>query len=270
MSGQTARFIDAFRDPSLLDLSPALAEMLGETAAATAEPQFCLRRQTAYVLLGPQDMRLPDLPGGVAWLESRGFPIYRRVGGGSAVLLDGDCLSFAAAIPCRDIGRLDRNFTDLTVPVRAALADLGAAAHFGRAEGSYCEGPQDLVDGNGRKIAGVSQALRRGYALVSGMILVRQDPAATTALLQGFYAAAGSTRRLRASAVTSLARILGRDVRTAEVYDAVGAALGRQGVWREGSLSAQERARAGELLAERRLRSAGRREAPLAGRAEKS
>lgn len=251
------RFIDACRDETLIGLSPALAETLAEAAAGTGEPQFCLRRQRSYVLLGPQDMRLPDLSGGIRFIDERGIPVYRRVGGGAAVLLDEDCLSFAAAIPCRDIGRLDANFAELTAPVRRALSAMGIPARFGRAEGSYCEGPQDLVSADGRKIAGVSQALRQGYALVSGMLLVRQDPLSTTALLQGFYEAAGSTRRLRWDAVTSLSRRLGREVTIDEVAAVVREALAMEGAWHDGRLSEREQERARTLLRERRMRPPG-------------
>lgn len=249
-----ARFIEAFKDASLLDLSPALAETLAETAALTGEPQFCLRRQRPYILLGPQDMRLPDLAEGLRYIESAGLPARRRVGGGAAVLLDGDCLSFAAAIPCRDIGRLDRNFEELTSPVRTALAEVGVRAAFGRAEGSFCEGPQDLLDRTGRKVAGVAQALRRGYALVSGMILVRQDPVQTTAFLQEFYRVSGSQRSLRADAVTSVSRALGRDVALEEVYSAIETVLARSGNWRMDALDGGERARAQDILREHRMR----------------
>lgn len=248
------RFVDAVSDRSLLHLSPALAETLAETAARTGEPQFCLRRQRPYVLLGPQDMRLPDLSGGLRYIESAGIPARRRVGGGAAVLLDEDCLSFAAAIPCRDIGRLDRNFEELTAPVRTALQEIGVRAAFGRAEGSFCEGPQDLLDSTGRKVAGVAQALRRGYALVSGMILVSQDPTRTTSFLQEFYRASGSEKRLRADAVTSISRALGRSVGLEEVYSAIEGVLMRSLDWQmDGSLDSGERARAEQLLLERRM-----------------
>ena len=207
------RFIDATLDPGLRRLSPALAETAGRAVAAGEAPEtFCLRTNRPYVLLGPQDLRLPHPEQGVAWLEAQGLPVYVRVGGGAAVLLDEGCLSFFAAVPCRDLGRLDANFRDLTRPVRRALAALGMPVRFGRAPGSYCEGSQDLVTGGGRKLLGVAQALRRGYALVSGMLMLSQDPELTTAVLQEFYRLAGSARVLRPEAVTSLTLELGRDL----------------------------------------------------------
>ncbi|MDA8343997.1 MAG: lipoate--protein ligase family protein [Thermaerobacter sp.] len=249
------RFLDATQDDALLRLSPSLAEAVATAVAAgESPPTFGLRRQRPYVLLGPQDLRLPRIAEGAAWLEAQGLPVHQRVGGGAAVLLDDGCLSFFAAIPTQDISRLDDNFRTLTLPVRSALQKLGVSVEFGRAPGSFCEGPQDLVSGGGRKIAGVSQALRRGYALVSGMLLVRQDPVATTALLQEFYRRSGSGRQLRASAVTSLEAELGREVPLAELRPAIVRAAGEVG-WDTdlGEIQPFELAQAKTLLALRRF-----------------
>jgi lipoate-protein ligase A len=190
----------------------------------------------------------------VRWLEAQGLPVFQRIGGGAAVLLDDGCLSFFAAIPSRDLSRLDENFRTLTLPVRRALARLGVPAGFGRAPGSFCEGPQDLVTARGRKIAGVAQALRRGYALVSGMVLVRQDPYEATAILQEFYRRAGSAVRLRASAVTSLAEEMGRAVDLAELQGAIALELAGLG-WdsQRSALRPHEAARAEESLKLRRF-----------------
>ncbi len=248
------RLLDATRTERLVELSPALAEAVASAVAAgEAAPTFGLRCQRPYVLLGPQDLRLPGVAAGAAWLEARGLPVHVRVGGGAAVLLDGGCLSFFAAIPSRDVGRIDENFRSLTQPVRAAFEALGAPVRFGRAEGSFCEGPQDLVTGGGRKVAGVSQALRRGYALVSGMLIIRQDPVATTALLQEFYRRSGSDRELRAGAVTSLQEELGREVPLSEVHDAILRALSQLGWGRLRTISRREEAHAASLLAARRF-----------------
>ncbi len=249
------RFIDATGDASLWRLSPTLAETVATAVAAGEAPEtFCLRMNRPYVLLGPQDLRLPHTETAVAWLESRGLPVYVRVGGGAAVLLDEGCLSFFGAVPCRDIARLDANFHELTRPVRRALAAMGAPVRFGRAPGSYCEGPQDLVTTGGRKLLGVAQALRRGYALVSGMLLVTQDPVETTAVLQEFYRRAGSDRVLRPEAVTSLALELGGQVDLLAVKAEIQrqmALLGWSGV--PSALSAWEMRSGDEMLRRRRF-----------------
>lgn len=259
------RFIDATGDPLLWRLSPTLAETVALAVAEGRAPKtFCLRMNTPYVLLGPQDLRLPHPEEGVAWLESRGLPVYVRVGGGAAVLLDEGCLSFFGAVPCRDITRLDANFRDLTRPVRHALAALGVPVRFGRAPGSYCEGPQDLVTTGGRKLLGVAQALRQGYALVSGMLLVTQDPVPTTAVLQEFYRRAGSDRILRPEAVTSLAAELGGAVDLQVVKQEIQrqvALVGWSGV--PSPLTAWERQSGEEMLGMRRYPPAQLAHSPL-------
>lgn len=205
------RYLDATTDSSLMALSPALAEWLGEEAVRTGEPHFLLRRNGPYFLMGPRDRHLPRPQDAVAWAEGQGIPVFRRTGGGSLVLLDEGCLSFASAIPGRDMGRISQNFRDLTSPVREALEDWGLLAEFGAAKGSYCEGPWDLVVG-GLKVAGVAQALRNGFSLVSGMLLVDQDPGRTTSMVNAFYEAAGGGTPFTPKNVTSLALLTGGGV----------------------------------------------------------
>lgn len=199
---RTVRLVE-FNDHHALALSPVLPEVVARTAAARNEWVVIVRRQDPYALLGPKDRRLPHLSDAVAWLKSLGYPVFVRIGGGSAVLLDRTCLSFGVARPCRDLTIWERNFRELAEGTLTGLQGLGIPAEFGRAVGSYCEGPFDLVVG-GKKIAGIAQAIRQGFALVSGMILVKQDPIETTQVLQEFYERAGSDLRLDDKAVTAL------------------------------------------------------------------
>lgn len=208
MNRTGARLVEVGWDAphNLLALSPVLAEVVAGSAAARQTSAVLIRRQTPYVLLGPQDARLPELTQAVQWLRAQSLPVFSRISGGSAVLLDPGCISFAVAKPCRDLTSWEQNFRQMTQGVITALRQLGFDAGFGRAVGSYCEGPYDLVV-DGRKIAGVAQAIRGGFALISGMVLVTQDPVATTGLLQEFYRRAGSDRRLNPDAVTSLGQL---------------------------------------------------------------
>ncbi len=259
-------------DPGL-GLSPTMAEAMVSCRPA---PRACdhrpalalLRSQRPYALLGPRDCRLPDLDAGVAFLARRGLPAFRRVGGGSLVVLDDDCLSFALAWPCRSPGHVQGALLSLAAPVLEALGALGASAHLGAAAGSYCEGPSDLILEDGRKVAGMALALRGGWALLSGMLLVRQDPAYATGLVAGFEAAAGGARRYDARVVARLDRVLGRTLAPVEAADALSSAFA---AWarRQGSGFALrppdsvERARAGTLLALRRVRRAVAAPAPV-------
>ena len=241
-------------------LSPVLAESMVVSASGAGGAVGCdhrptlalVRRQRPYALLGPRDLRLPRVGDGVAFLERRGLPAFARIGGGSLVVLDDDCLSFALAWRCRNPTHVGLAVRGLAAPALAALARLGVAARMGAAPGSYCEGPSDLVAPDGRKIAGIAAALRGGWALVSGMLLVRQDPAYATGVVAGFEAVAGGNRRYDAGAVTNLERVLGRPLAVESVAAALIAALGH---WAdaEGATAVERSPRAAELAIARVL-----------------
>lgn len=241
--------LDATADPSLLDLSPGLAEWAGRQAATSGEPHFVLRRQRGYFLLGPGDRRLPDLPAAARWAAAHGIPLYRRIGGGSLVYLDDGCLSFAHAIPCRDVATAATNFHVLTGPVLDALRSLGVEARFGRVSGSYCEGPWDLV-AEGRKIAGTAQAIHDGFALVSGMLLVTQDGADATGRVNDFYERAGGGRPFDPSAVTSLDALTAG---TITIERLAGTVRGALGAVTPAAFGAQDALLVRQTLLERRL-----------------
>lgn len=207
--------------PELMMLSPVLAEAIAQSMVLhQGLPTLLLRSQRPFVLLGPKDRRLPRLDAGVDWLAGQGYRSYMRISGGSAVILDDTCLSFAVTRPCRDLTQWEKNFREMADGIITGLRILGIAAEFGEALGSYCQGPFDLVV-SGQKVAGIAQAIRRGFALVNGMILISQDPGATTRQLQEFYARSGSFLRLRPEAVTSLQNVLNRPISHQEVRAAL-------------------------------------------------
>ncbi|MDA8205891.1 MAG: lipoate--protein ligase family protein [Thermaerobacter sp.] len=250
-----ARFVHLSQYAPLehLRLSPVLAETVARWSADRQSSAVVIRHQKPYILLGPKDRRLPKLDSAVAWLNELGYPVFMRIGGGSAVLLDEDCLSFAVSQPCRDFTVWEANFRSMAQGVIDGLRNIDIDAGFGRAVGSYCEGPYDLV-ANGRKIAGIAQAIRGGFALVSGMLLIRQDPQKTTQLLQQFYIRAGSDLVLDPEAVTALMRLPGMHDLTVE---AVESALkqGFAGHYRlkQEPLSEEEIQLAQQLMQEREL-----------------
>ncbi len=258
-------------DDPAIGLSPTMAEAM---VVSRPDPGPCdhrptlalVRRQRPYALLGPRDLRLPRLADGVAFLARRGLPVYRRIGGGSLVVLDEDCLSFALAWPCRNPAHVGSSAGALGAPVLAGLRALGVPPRMGAARGSYCEGPSDLVADDGRKVAGMSVALRGGWALVSGMLLVRQDSAYATGIVAGFEAAAGGLRRYDPRAVTSLEATLGRSLEVEEVVErlleaiaAWAGAAGDRGAVRPPDR--RERASAAALTALRRAAPPDRAEA---------
>lgn len=245
--------IDGTASDELMALSPTIAEAAAmSVGAGEAPPTIIVRRQEPYALLGPQDRRLPSVDDGVAVLRDAGLPVYRRIAGGTAVILDEGCISFAVAKPCRDFTMIHRNFDEMTVGVRLALQRLGIESEFGAAPGSFCEGPYDLVS-DGRKIAGIAQAMRRGFALVSGMLLVSQDPVPVTNMLNEFYAAAGGTPDLIPDNVVTLSGLLGRSVSVEEVEEALKAGFAQAHPYVPGAPTAAELERAQQLITERRI-----------------
>ena len=238
---------------ALLRLSPVLAETVARWSADRHASAVVIRHQRPYILLGPKDRRLPDLSGALDWLYGMGYPVFMRIGGGSAVLLDGQCLSFAISQPCHDFTVWESNFRMMAQGVIDGLCSIGIPAKFGRAKGSYCEGPYDLV-AQGRKIAGIAQAIRGGFALVSGMLLIRQDPVRTTALLQEFYQRAGSDLVLDPNAVTALHRMPGmRDITVDQVEESLRTGFSQHYELINSTLGPEELALAEQLLSERQI-----------------
>ncbi len=250
-----ARYVHLSHDAPIheLRLSPVLAETVARWSADREKACVVIRHQRPYVLLGPKDRRLPHLDEAVDWLNHQGYPVFMRIGGGSAVLLDDECLSFAVSEPCRDFTVWEANFRRMAAGVIDGLRHIGIDAGFGRAVGSYCEGPYDLVAGK-RKIAGIAQAIRGGFALVSGMLLIRQDPEVTTRLLQEFYRRAGSDLVLDAEAVTALNRLPNMQaLATADVEHALTWGFSQHYQLVPQALSDEERHLAETLLSERQL-----------------
>lgn len=255
MKNETFRLItlDETAAPELFALSPVVAEAIAlAVGGGDAPPTVIVRRQAPYALLGPQDRRLPRLAAGIAVLQAAGLPVYERIAGGTAVILDEQCVSFAVAKPCRDLTTIHRNFHELTAGVRFGLARFGLNAEFGAAAGSFCEGDYDLVV-DGLKIAGVAQALRRGFTLVSGMVLVKQNPAPVTDLLNEFYAAAGGEPDLIPDNVTNMEQLLGRPVSISEVEQAITEGFAEAHGLHAAPLTAGELAQARELSPVRRI-----------------
>lgn len=248
----TARYIDALGDTAAAAYTEVLAETAAPWSARTGRPLLLLRTQKPYILIGPRDARMPGLSRALAWARSRSLPVYERIAGGSAVVLDEGCLSFAYIEPCRDMTAIQSNYRRMAAGVARALQNMGVAADFGEAPGSYCPGPYDLM-AEGVKIAGVAQALRRGVAYVGGMVLVNQDPGRAIDILEQFYALAGDPRKYSVGSTGSISGLLGRRVTLAEVAGHIEKAYAREAVLQKDTLTEEEFVQARELQVRRRL-----------------
>ncbi len=238
-------------------LTPAEAPCIAEAVAlavgeGVAPPTVLVRHPVRALVLGRADLRLPALDRALAWARHRRLPVFGRPSGGRAVLVDAGCVTFAVARPCRDLTRIHANYLELAAGALAGLESLGLQAGFGSVPGSFCEGPFDLVT-SGRKVAGVAQSVSRGAAVVTGLLLVSQDPASAVALLEAFYRQAGAQARFRPDAVTNLGRELGRPVSPTEAAGALVRGFGSRFRLEPGDFLPAELKRARALAAERRL-----------------
>src|SRR5690606_21553768 len=111
----------------------------------------------------------------------------------------------------------------------------------------------------GRKIAGIAQAMRRGFAMVSGMLIVSQDPVYVTDLRNEFYAAAGGTPDLVPDHGVTLSDLVGRRIGLDEVEDALKAGFAEVHPYVPALPTEAEVGRARRLAAERRLAEHRRR-----------
>jgi len=149
--------------------------------AADGEPAVRVWTPHRQVAFGRRDARLEgyDLACGAA--RGLGFPPLERDVGGRAVAYDGETtLAFARAEPLADdrTGTTER-YERVTVDLERALDTLGLEPTRGEPDDSFCPGTHSLsvVDANTggrqrRKVVGIAQRVRRGAALVAGVVLV--------------------------------------------------------------------------------------------------
>ncbi|MBX5466392.1 MAG: hypothetical protein K6U14_02700 [Firmicutes bacterium] len=205
-------------------MAPVMAEALalgvGRGERGTMEAVVVIDRPWDRVaLLGPRDRALARVWAGARLLAEAGYRVLWRREGGTAALLDTGCLAFCV-IRAGQAWEWRRHFAELTAGVRQGLERLGVPVTFGEAPDTWCPGPYDFLVGT-RKLGGVAQAIRQGYTLVGGIVPVHQDRHRVASLLEQFYAAAGSPRRIASDATITVAEWLGRPVTVDEVARAI-------------------------------------------------
>lgn len=165
-------------------------EVVGEmlsTTAETDEPSVRVWTPHRQAAFGRRDVRAPQFDAAKAAARACGFEPVERSVGGRAVGYTGNTVAFAVAVPLDDMrSGMTERYRDTTTAVQRALWRLDVPAQRGEPDDSFCPGDYSLQwDG---KLAGIAQRVRKGAALVSGVIVVR-DRGEIAGLLDPVYAA---------------------------------------------------------------------------------
>lgn len=148
----------------------ATANVLSWTAR-NGEPTLRVWTPHRQVAFGRRDVRADAYEEAAAVARELGYEPMERSVGGRAVAYTGTTVAFARAEPVADIrsGMGDR-YEAATTTVQRALWKLDVPAQRGEPADTFCAGDYSLsYDG---KIAGIAQRVRKGAALVSGVIVV--------------------------------------------------------------------------------------------------
>lgn len=150
--------------------SDRTSTMLSRTASS-GDPAVRVWRPHRQLTFGRRDVREADYDAAADAATERGFEPVERSVGGRAVAYTGTTVAFATALPLEDIrsGMGDRYERAITA-VQRALWKLGVPAQRGEPAESFCPGEYSLQWKG--KLVGVAQRVRKGAALVSGVVVV--------------------------------------------------------------------------------------------------
>lgn len=164
----------------------ATASMLDRTAA-TGEAAVRSWRPHRQLAFGRRDSRADNYDVAKRVARGCGFDPVERSVGGRAVAYTGNTVAFAHAVPLEDMRvGMDDRYEEATKAVQRALWRLGVPARRGEPPESFCPGDYSLrCEG---KLVGVAQRVRKGAALVSGVVVVR-DHGEIAGVLDPVYAA---------------------------------------------------------------------------------
>ena len=162
------------------------AAMLARTGE-TGEPAVRVWRPYRQLAFGRRDVRADGYETGAEAARERGFRPVERTVGGRAVAYTGTTVAFATAVPIDDIRTgMGERYEDVTTTVQRALWKLGVPAQRGEPPNSFCPGEYSLqCEG---KLVGVAQRVRKGAAVVSGVVNVT-DHEEIAAVLEPVYEA---------------------------------------------------------------------------------
>lgn len=185
-----------------VDADRAVTADMAATVAVEGEPAVRVWTPHRHVAFGRRDVESDGYDEAAAAARARGFPPVERNVGGRAVAYTGSTVAFGLAVPVEDVrsGVSDR-YERVTAAVQRALWELGVPAQRGEPDAAFCPGRHSLQSEG--KVAGIAQRVRRGAALVGGVLVV-DDHEAVAGVLQPVYDALGVA--LDPDAVGSVAR----------------------------------------------------------------
>jgi len=232
---------EGFPDQPLLDMAVSHALLL---RVADGELGPLLR---AYVP-GPTlafsrlDARAEGFAAAVAAARRRGFAPVVRLGGGHAAAYGPGSLVVEWVAPQeRSLTGNAERYERFGAELLGALRTLGVPAVERELPGEYCAGSHSIALGERVKVAGVSQRVVRGAALVTAMVLLRDEPPIAP-VLTDVYAALGLDWRITTAGAIA-------DLQPAPTAAALTAELARRfGATVPAALDPATLARADELL----------------------
>jgi octanoyl-[GcvH]:protein N-octanoyltransferase len=159
------------RAPTLQDDRAATREFLERTVKSD-ERGVRVWIPYRHVAFGRRDANREEYDAARRLAAAQDFPTTGRSVGGHAVAFTGHTVAFAYAEPVAEerSGIQDR-YDRIGSRLQAALTDLAVDASEGEPDGAFCPGTHSLsAEG---KIAGLAQRVRSEYAVVSGVVVVR-------------------------------------------------------------------------------------------------
>jgi len=217
----------------------------------------------------------------IAAINARGWDLVRRPTGGRAIL-HADELTYSVCArqdAIRGGHSTMESYREISRGIIAGLELLGGQVTLGDGAGAHSSAPAEGaarpicfaktarcdLQAEGRKVVGSAQVRREGGILQHGSIPIAIDLAEQTAVMPGGDRRVAS--QVLAGAAMSVSELLGRDVSYEELADAVarGFAEALGVALREGELSAEERATADCLRADKYSTREWTRERPAVG-----
>lgn len=157
-----------------------------ERTAETGEPGVRVWMPHRHVAFGRRDTNNKGYDPARRIAAAKDFPTTERGVGGHAVAFTGTTTAFAIVEPVEDSrSGIQERYDRVSETVQDALAELGVDTEAGEPDGSFCPGTHSLSASG--KIAGLAQRVRNEYAVVSGVVIVR-DHREIAAVLKPIYA----------------------------------------------------------------------------------